>query len=427
MTEEIKKIQELGEAFEAFKKLNDQEMALMKKGQSLPAELKEQLESINTRITEIDSEKAEMQKELARRAKSPVSVDSEKAEAAALSFHKMACKRREIPCDPTAFGAAEMKEYSNAFELMLRKGDQMLGAEMQKALSVGSDPDGGYLVKPDTSGRIVSKVFETSPMRQYASVQTIGTDALEGTYDLDEAAAGWVNETGARTETNTPQVGAWRIPVHEIYAKPKATQKMVDDSMIDIEAWLANKVSDKFARTEAAAFVNGNGVNKPRGFLTYASGTTLPNTIQRFNTGVDGAFAGSGTGGDVIMNTIYGMKAAYRRGARFAMNRTTVGTVRKVKDGDGNYIWQPGLSAGEPSTLAGYGIIEMEDMPNPATDSLSIAFADWAEAYQIVDRAGVRVLRDPYSEKPYIQYYTTKRVGGDVLNFEAIKLIEFTA
>jgi HK97 family phage major capsid protein len=271
------------------------------------------------------------------------------------------------------------------------------------------------------------KVFETSPMRAYASVQVISTDALEGLFDLNEASSGWVGETDTRTETNTPALGKWRIPTHELYAKPTATQKLLDDAEINMEAWLAGKVAEKFARDEATAFVTGSGINRPRGFLTYASGTTLPGTIERFITGVNGAFAAAPNGGDVLINALYGLKAQYRANATWFMNRATTTLTRKLKDTDGAYVWSPGIAAGQPATLLGYPVASFEDMPDPATDSLSIAVGDMREAYQIVDRIGIRTLRDPFSSKPYVEFYTTKRVGGDVVNFEAIKLIEFTA
>jgi HK97 family phage major capsid protein len=316
---------------------------------------------------------------------------------------------------------------SRPLRSFLRKGDEIIGADEKKTLSVGSDPDGGYVVHPDMSGAIVSKVFETSPMRAYASVQVISTDALEGLYDLEETGSGWVGETDARSETGTPQLGKWRIPVHELYAKPKATQKILDDAEINMEAWLAMKVSEKFARDEAAAFVSGNGVNKPRGFLTYDDGTTLPGTIERINTGANGAFAAAPNGGDALIDALYGLKAQYRANATWFMNRATTKLARKLKDSDGAYLWSPGIAAGQPASLLGYPIAAFEDMPNPATGSLSIAVGDMRAAYQIVDRVGIRTLRDPYSAKPYVEFYTTKRVGGDVINFESIKLIEFSA
>jgi len=325
------------------------------------------------------------------------------------------------------FDAKAMREYSSAFGRFLRKGEERFTADEHKALSVGTDPDGGYVVYPDMSGRIVQRVYETSPMRAYATVQTISSDALEGLYDLDEAGASWVGETESRAETDTPQIGRYRIPAHELSAKPQATQKLLDDAAINMEAWLSAKVADKFARTEAAAFVTGNGINKPKGFLTYADGTTLPGTIEQFDTGVNGAFAAAPSGGDILISAIYGLKAPYRANAVWAMNRATTTLTRKLKDSDGSYLWSPGIAAGQPATILGYPVASFEDMPDPATGSLSIAVGDWREAYTIVDRIGIRVLRDPYSSKPYVQFYTTKRVGGDVVNFEAVKLVKFAA
>ena len=325
------------------------------------------------------------------------------------------------------FDAKAMREYSSAFGRFLRKGEERFTPDEHKALSVGTDPDGGYVVYPDMSGRIVQRVFETSPMRAYATVQTISSDALEGLYDLDEAGASWVGETESRAETDTPQIGRYRIPAHELSAKPQATQKLLDDAAINMEAWLSTKVADKFARTEASAFVTGNGINKPRGFLTYTDGTTLPGTIEQFDTGVNGAFAAAPSGGDILISALYGLKAPYRANAVWAMNRATTTLTRKLKDTDGSYLWAPGIAAGQPASILGYPVASFEDMPDPATGSLSIAVGDWREAYTIVDRIGIRVLRDPYSSKPYIQFYTTKRVGGDVVNFEAIKIVAFKA
>ena len=344
-------------------------------------------------------------------------------DAKALDWADMIARKRGTRASD--FGAKELDGYKAGFMSYLRKGDQIMGAEEMKALSVGSDPDGGYVVYPDMSGRVVTKVFETSPMRAYASVQTISTDALEGLYDLDEAASGWVGETQARTDTATPTLGTWRIPVHELYAFPKATQKLLDDAAINMEAWLATKVGDKFARDESAAFVNGDGTGKPRGFLTYTAGTTLPGTIEQIPTGVSGGFAAAPNGGDVLIDALYGLKAQYRANATWFMNRATTKLVRKLKDTDGAYLWSPGIAAGQPASILGYPMASFEDMPDPAASSLSIAVGDMRAAYQIVDRMGIRVLRDPYTAKPYVGFYTTKRVGGAVVNFEALKIIRF--
>lgn len=428
MSDEIKKaigaVDALQAGFEEFKKANDERLAQIEKKGSADVVTEAKLAKI-----EADLEKAQRicdEAVLAAKRQSRVVTD-ERGEVVDLDrkaqeWASMNARRRGSVVG--SFGAADMDGYKAAFDTFLRKGEEVMGVDERKALSVGSDPDGGYVVNPDLSGRIVMKVFESSPMRAYASVQVISTDALEGLFDLNEASSGWVGETDSRAETNTPQLGKWRIPAHELYAKPKATQKLLDDASINMEAWLASKVSEKFARDEANAFVVGNGVNKPRGFLTYASGTTLPGTIEQFPSGVNGALAATPDGGDVLINALYGLKQQYRANATWFMNRASTKLVRKAKDSNGSYIWVPGIAAGQPASLLGYPVASFEDMPDPTTNSLSIAVGDMREAYQIVDRLGIRTLRDPYSAKPYVEFYTTKRVGGDVVNFEAIKLIK---
>jgi len=294
-------------------------------------------------------------------------------------------------------------------------------------LSVGQDSAGGYYVYPDMTGRIVSKVFETSPMRAYASVVAIGTDSLEGYYDNEEVGFGWVAEQEARPATATPASGKYRIPVHEMYAMPDASQSVLDDALIDLESWLDGKISDKFARAEATAFVTGSGVDKPRGFLSYPAGTDLTNSVEQVNTGVNGGFAAAPNGGDVLITALYGLKAQYKANAVWFMNRTTAALTRKLKDSDGSYIWSPGIAAGQPATLLGYPVASFEDMPSPATGSLSITVGDMRQAYQIVDRMGIRMLRDPFTAKPKILFYATKRTGGAMINGEAIKTIAFKA
>lgn len=425
MAEEIKAavaaVEQINRAFEEFKQTHDAHQ------KNADAVLEAKLKKIEADMDAAQkiADEAVLAAKRASRVVTDASGDVVDLDAKALAWARNNMRRRGT--DVHDFGNAQLDAYKSAFQTYMRKGDQALSSDEIKALSVGTDPDGGYVVNPDLSGRIVMKVFETSPMRAYASVQVISTDALEGLFDLNEASSGWVGETDTRSETNTPQLGKWRIPTHELYAKPTATQKLLDDAEINMEAWLAGKVAEKFARDEATAFVTGSGINRPRGFLTYASGTTLPGTIERFDTGVNGAFAAAPNGGDVLINALYGLKAQYRANATWFMNRATTTLVRKLKDQDGAYLWSPGIAAGQPATLLGYPVAAFEDMPSPATDSLSIAVGDMREAYQIVDRIGIRTLRDPFSSKPYVEFYTTKRVGGDVVNFEAIKLIEFTS
>lgn len=327
-----------------------------------------------------------------------------------------------------------VESYRKAMPNYLRRGEAM-DAESHKAMQVGRDADGGYWVEPDTTGRIVQRVFESSPVRQVASVQTISTDALTGPLDLDEIDFGWVGEIQQRQTTGTAQVGEWRIPVHESYAFPLITQKLLDDSAIDVEAWLTRKISRRFARAESAAFVLGDGVKRPRGFLTYPDGVPTDQDweqIERFQSGVNGAFPAADPAsdllpGDVLVDAMYGLKEEYRGNAIWSMNRRTEGETRKLKDGQGNYIWNPDLTQRNGRQILGAGVINFEDMPDLATNSLSIAIADWEEAYQIVERIGIRVLRDPYTRKPFVGFYATRRVGGAVINTEAIKLVEFAA
>jgi HK97 family phage major capsid protein len=327
------------------------------------------------------------------------------------------------------FGADQMAEYKTAYLAFMRKNfdrDLLTDAE-RKTLSVGQDSSGGYFVYPDLSGRIIAKVFETSPVRAFAGVQTIGTDALEGYYDNDEVGFGWTSELGSRPATTTPDVGKWRIDVHEMYAMPEASQNVLDDAILDLESWLDGKIADKFARAENAAFVSGNGTGKPRGFLTYADGTDLTNSVEQFDTGINGAFAAAPNGGDVLINALYGLKAQYRANATWFMNRATSALTRKLKDSDGAYLWSPGIAAGQPASLLGYPVASFEDMPDPATGSLSIAVGDMRSAYQIVDRQGIRMLRDPFTAKPKILFYATKRTGGAMVNGEALKIVNFKA
>ena len=309
----------------------------------------------------------------------------------------------------------EIKSYIGNFPLYLRRDIHPQGAEA-KAMSVGSDPDGGYWVVPVVSARILSIVRESSPLRELATVENISTDAIEFPIDDDEAGADWVGETESRPATSTPQVGVQRIPVHEMYAFPMVTQKLLEDASVDVEAWLGRKIGEKFGRLEATAFVSGNGVKKPRGFLTYPNGTTRGN-IEQIASGNANTLTSDG-----LINLIMSIKEPYSANAAFLMRRAAVGAVVLFKDGNGQYIWRPGLEMGKPSSLLGYPIREAADMPAVTAGALAVAFGDWARAYTIVDRLGITTLRDPYTAKPFVGFYTRKRVGGDVTNFEAIKL-----
>jgi HK97 family phage major capsid protein len=318
---------------------------------------------------------------------------------------------------------ADNKEYKNAFCSYLRKGNEsgLSGMEV-KYLSTDKDSDGGYLVTPQMSNEITKVISETSPMRQICKVQQISGDALEIIEDTEEAFAGWTLETELRSETNTPQIGKRVIPVHELYAQPKATQKLIDDSSVDIENWLSEKLVDVFSRKENAAFINGDGQGKPRGILSYEAGKEW-GKIEQILSGENASITADG-----IINLYYSLKEIYAVKSKFLMSRAAVQAVRMLKDTtNGKYLWQPSLTAGTPDTLLGAEVIQAADMPALTQNSLAIAFGDFHSAYQIVDRQGIRVLRDPFTEKPFVKFYTTKRVGGDVVNFEALKLLKLSA
>lgn len=397
------------------------------KGSEFPLE-DSQINKIKNEVKRVSSDNAKLNRRLdmieTAKGRSPVEgTKSNEADAAKL----FAVERKGVTGGEMEL--SEYRDYKSAFTNYLRKNNAGSAIEEQKALSVGSDPDGGYAVTPDMSGRIASLIYETSPIRQVANIAVIGTDALEGFNDLTESTSGWVGETDARNETTSPQIGQWRIPVHEQYAEPRATQKILDDALFNIEEYLSNKIAERLTRMENSAFINGDGVLKPRGILTYPAGVpdaTTFEVIEQVASGADGAFAASDAG-DALINLVYSLKAPYRENAVFMMNRDTLAEVRKLKDSNGNYLWQPDFQQKHGGTLLGFKVIEAEDMPSISLDSLSIAFGDFNAGYQVVDRQGVRILRDSFTAKPYVKFYTTKRVGGDVVNFEAIKLMKFAA
>jgi HK97 family phage major capsid protein len=326
--------------------------------------------------------------------------------------------------------AGDTREHKSAFERYVRKGDVSgLDRFEVKALSTQSDPDGGYLVPRETEQAIDRVLAKASPIRAIATVRNIGAASYRKPVTATGAESGWVGESATRAETTAPQLSVIEFPTMELYAMPSATQALLDDAHVNVEEWLASEVQIVFAEQEGDAFINGDGVNKPRGLLTYttvADASWSWGNIGYVASGASGAFAASDPS-DALLDLAYAPKQGYRAGAHWVMNRKTEAAIRKLKDGQGNYIWAPGAAAGDPATLFGYPVAEAEDMPDIAANSLSIAFGDFARGYLVVDRVGVRVLRDPYSAKPFVLFYTTKRVGGGVQNFEAIKLMKFAA
>jgi HK97 family phage major capsid protein len=321
-------------------------------------------------------------------------------------------------------------EHKAAFEAYIRRGDDQALRDLdQKALSVAVSGDGGYLVPSQVDGEIGRRLAVISPIRALSTVRQVSGAVLKKPFAATGFSSGWVAETAARPQTGTPELSELAFPTMELYAMPAATQGLLDDAAVDIEAWIAAEVDIAFAAQEGTAFVSGDGVNRPKGFLSYeqvADSAWEWGKIGTVSTGAAGAFAASGAS-DVLMNVIYALKAGHRQNGTFVMSRRTQGAVRKLKDADGNYLWAPPARAGEQASLIGFPVAEAEDMPEIAANATAIAFGDFRAGYLVVDRVGVRVLRDPYSAKPYVLFYTTKRVGGGVQDFEAIKLVKFSA
>ncbi len=320
------------------------------------------------------------------------------------------------------------RERKAAFRAYMAHGDaSRLMALDTKNMSEGSGPDGGYLVAPEVEKDILFRMSNASAMRQLASVQSISTGQLNKAYSISGPTAGWSAETGAQVTGATPQLAQLIFPAYELYAMPAATQRLLDDSIVDVEQWIAEEVNTVFAEQESAAFINGTGVAQPTGILassTVQNASWVWGKLGYIDTGAAGAFA-STNGADVMFDFIYALKAGYRQNATFVMNRKTLGVVRKLKDADGNYLWQPPVSLGASSTLMNFAVSEDENMPDIAADATPIMFGDFKRGYLIVDRLGIRVLRDPFSSKPYVLFYTTKRVGGGVQDYDAIKLLKF--
>ncbi|MFA6280383.1 MAG: phage major capsid protein [Bdellovibrionales bacterium] len=395
----------LARAFEEYKSVNDTRLAEIENKGSADVITTEKLGRMDDALNKLQNDLSGVKTVLRRPASS-----------AAAGF------------DPKE-AQGEDGEYKAAFMRYITKGVEPELASF-KAMSTTTDEQGGYLLPTDLSSRIVTRQFDTTPMRQLATVMSISSDAVEILRDTTEAEAQWVSELATRNDTDEGTIGRIRIPAHELYAQPKATQKLLDDSVLNVEEWLVGRVASSFARKENLAFVSGDGVNQPRGFLSYTTAATSDATrtwgvMEHVATGADGAFASS-YGADVLISLMNKLKAGYLPKATWLMPRSVVDAVRKFKEsGTGAYIWQPSLQADTPATLLGYPIMLADDMPSVASGSLSVAFGNFAEGYTIVDRIGLQVLRDPYTAAPFVKFRSSKRVGGDVVNFDAIKVLKF--
>ena len=393
--------EEFMEAFEAFKETNDQRLEQMESQLGPDVVTVEKMNRINSAL---DTQKSLMDSLLLKNAR------------------------------PSAGSAAPVTiagmEHKSAFDAYVRNGQEDgLRRFEEKAMSYSSDPDGGYLVPHETATQIGQRLNTASPIRSIAGNQLVSSALYKKPFAVTGPATGWVAETDIRPETASPSLSELQFPTMELYAMPAATSSLLDDAAVDLDAWIASEVETAFAEQESAAFINGDGINKPKGILsnpTVADDNWSWGNLGYVASGADGDFAGSDAS-DALIETIYALKAGYRQNANWVMNRKTQAEIRKLKDADGNYLWQAPSAADQRAQLMGFPVVEAEDMPDMSTDSLSIAFGDFGRGYLVVDRAGVRVLRDPYSAKPYVLFYTTKRVGGGVQDFDAIKLMKFSA
>jgi HK97 family phage major capsid protein len=390
---------EMMRAFEAFKEANDARIET----RDADVVLEEKLARINAAIA---TQAGRLDELALKRARPAIGQDAARARSTGSPEHKA------------------------AFDAYVRSGEAGdLRALEAKAMSIGSSTDGGYLVPPETEQIIGERLTAMSPIRAIAGVRTISGNVYKKPFMTAGPAVGWVGETDARPQTTSPTLDQLSFPAMELYAMPAATATLLEDSAVNIDQWLAQEVEQVFATQEGAAFVAGDGSNKPKGFLSY---TTVANAswawgnIGTIATGVSAGFPASNPS-DVLVDLVYAVNAGYRQNAMFVMNRKTQSTIRKFKDSTGAYLWQPPAAAGGKAMLMTFPVIEAEDMPDIAANSLSIAFGDFKRGYLVVDRTGVSVLRDPYTAKPYVLFYTTKRVGGGVQDFDAIKLMKFAA
>lgn len=319
--------------------------------------------------------------------------------------------------------------HKKAFGAYLRSGDDdgLRGLVLEgKAMSSAVAADGGYLVDPQTADTIRSMLVSTSSLRSIANVVQIDATSFDVLVDRSEVGSGWATEIAATAETATPTIERISIKLSELSAMPKASQRLLDDSAFDVEGWLAGKIATRFIRAEASAFISGDGIDKPKGILLptkVANASWVWGSLGYIPTGAASDFAATNPI-DCLISLVYALTADYRANASFVMNSKTAGAVRKIKDTEGRFMWSDGLAITAPATLMGYPVLICEDMPDIAANAYPIAFGDFNAGYTIAERPDLRILRDPFSAKPNVLFYASKRVGGDVTDFAAIKLLK---
>lgn len=382
---------EFSSAFEEFKRTNDDRLKDIEKRGTADGLIEGKLERLNAVL---DGHKAALDRASAERARPALEGK----------------------------GALGTNEHKEAFSAYVKRGEE-------KALQVGVGSDGGYLVPGEVETTITRLMTAISPIRAIAGVRQVSSAIYKRPITVTGPVTGWVGETASRPTTDSQVLAELNYPTTELYAMPAATSAFLEDAAVDVGQWIADEVNAAFAAQETTAFVSGNGVNKPTGFLAapMVDETSWSwGNLGYVATGTAGALPSSNPS-DVLIDLVYALKAGYRQNASWVMNRKTQGSLRKLRDADGNYLWQPAATADGRASFMGFPLVEAEDMPNIGANSLSVAFGDFRRGYLIVDRQGVNVLRDPYSSKPYVLFYTTKRVGGGIADYDAIKLLKFGA
>ena len=397
-------INDLGHAFESFKATNDAAEIERKTRKGVDVLLEEKMTRINS--------------------------DIDRLQDTVNTLH--AAGSRPSVAGGSAADPVVMAHKSAFYDRYMRKGMEADVASLEaKSLTTTVDADGGYAVPEELDSVIDKRLTDVSPIRAIANVVKVGSAGYKKLITVSGAASGWVGEADARAETGNPQFAEITPPLGEIYANPAATQAMLDDAFFDVENWIADELTAEFGQKEGAAFISGDGSDKPKGFLSYTTASTDDDTrafgqLQHLITGEAGDFPATDPS-DILIDLIHSLKPGYRQGAVFVMNTDLVADIRKMKDADGQYLWRPSLADGAAATLLGYPVVEAADMPAKADGNLSVAFGNFNRGYTVTDRMGTRVLRDPYSNKPYVHFYATRRVGGGVTNSDAIKLLKFSA
>jgi HK97 family phage major capsid protein len=412
----VAQIDAINRAFSEFRNVNDRAIAELRAGRGdvLTAE---QVDRINASIDTHEQALGDLNRQLA----------AAQIGGAGNGGGQTAAQKAYTTAFVAALrGSRAGSEIGQHLEAMRTSAAQIGGP--QAALYSSSDPDGGFFV-PVEMDSTISRVQQTySPMRALASVRSTTAAAMEKLHDVGGATSGWVGERTSRTETNTPELSKLTWATYELYAEPRATQTILDDAAYPVQQWLADSVGISFSEKEGDAWVRGDGVAQPRGYLSYpkvADASWAWGKVGFLVTGVAAALSdGSNNGVDALINVVTALKPAYLPNASWKMSRATQGVVRKLKDGDSNYLWQPGAQAGIPASLLGYPVAVDDNEDAIGANKFPIGFADWKQAFRIVDRIGIRVLPDPYTAKPYVKFYTTKRVGGGIEDFEAIKLLK---